>query len=137
VSARTRFAQCYLVTETGCWQWQRPLDNGYGRFWVDGQTVLAHRYSYEIHVGSIPDGLHLDHLCRNRGCVNPAHLEPVTLAVNVLRGEGLSAVNARKTVCKHGHPLTDDNVYVTPRGSRTCRACQRARVVAWRERRSA
>jgi hypothetical protein len=113
---------------TGCWLW--PTVNartGYGSVRVGGRTsrmALAHRVSYELHVGPIPEGRQLDHLCRNRACVNPAHLEPVTAQINVLRGEGLAAANAVKTHCVVGHPLTGANLYVCPRGTRKCRACR-------------
>lgn len=129
---RSRFASAYEITESGCWQWTRPLDNGYGRFWINGRTRLAHAVSYEMHVGAIPAELHIDHLCRNRGCVNPDHLEPVTPGINVLRGIGLSATNARKTTCKRGHPLSGENLRINVHGARECKECQRERVRQWR-----
>ena len=113
---------------TGCWLW--PTVNartGYGSIRVAGRgsrMALAHRVSYELHVGPIPEGLHLDHLCRNRGCVNPEHLEPVTCRENILRGVGFAATNAVKTHCPAGHPLDGANLYVCPRGTRKCRACR-------------
>jgi hypothetical protein len=79
---------------TGCWIWKRSLTaKGYGKLFVNGKSVTAHKYIYELHKGSVPDGLVLDHLCRNRNCVNPDHLEPVTQKENVLRGERMR-VNA-------------------------------------------
>jgi hypothetical protein len=119
---------------TGCWNYTGAIDRGYGRFWVDGRTVMAHRFAWEQANGPVPDGKQLDHLCRNRSCVNPGHLEPVTIGENVLRGIGLTAENARKTSCRAGHPFTQANTYVNPRGERQCRTCQRQRVIAWRER---
>lgn len=106
---------------SGCWEWTGSMHAaGYGLF----RDRLAHRISYEVHVGSIPEGLTIDHLCRNRRCVNPLHLEAVTIAVNVLRGESPPARNARKTHCPKGHPYDDENTYISPssgwRGSRAC-----------------
>src|SRR5205807_1016167 len=68
---------------SGCWTWGGAKRNGYGAIFVDGRTISTHRFSYEIHHGPIPLGLTLDHLCRNRACINPDHLEPVTRGVNV------------------------------------------------------
>ena len=96
---------------------------GYGRFWSNGRGVYAHRYAYEHFVAPIPKGLTIDHLCRNRACVNPAHLEVVTMRVNVLRGETFAAENAAKTHCVHGHEFTQKNTYYAKQG-RVCRSCQ-------------
>lgn len=86
-----------------CWEWTGRLsDKGYGVVWVDGAWVGAHKYIYEYLVGKVDDGLVLDHLCRNRKCVNPDHLEPVTVEENNLRGYGIMAVNARKDKCNCG-----------------------------------
>lgn len=96
---------------------------GYGNFKVGGRDVYAHRFAYEAFVAEIPDGLTMDHLCRNRACVNTAHLEPVTRRVNTLRGEGYTAQQARKTHCKRGHEFTPENTY-SWRGGRICRSCR-------------
>lgn len=118
-----------------CWPWTGWVNRGgYGRFKLDqATTVAAHRQAYLLEVGPIPTGLTLDHLCRNRACCNPAHLEPVTNKVNVLRGEGPTALNARQTVCKEGHPLEGDNLMVTPQGYRRCRECHRQWDRRWRK----
>jgi hypothetical protein len=125
-----------------CWDWTGTLaPNGYGSAALrDGTTgapvtMRAHRVAYEVLRGPIPAGLTLDHLCRNRRCVRPSHLEPVTAGENVLRGEGVSAKHARTTACPRGHEYTPDNTYVLG-GRRTCRACHRAKERVRRERRS-
>jgi hypothetical protein len=113
-----------------CWLWTGTLVGGYGTF-RSGATVRAHRWSYEHLIGPIPEGLHLDHLCRVRQCVNPAHLEPVTQRENNRRGEGWSGQKARQTQCLHGHPLSGDNLRIRPNGHRECKACSKARYRAW------
>lgn len=110
-----------------CWTWRGSLDPaGYGQTSRRSQILKAHRRAWEALVGPIPDGLHLDHLCRNRACVRPAHLEPVTCRENVLRGIGPSARNARKTRCASGHRLSGSNLRITNRGGRECVDCRRA-----------
>lgn len=109
-----------------CWEWQACLlRNGHGQFNREGRRpVMAHRWAWEHLVGPIPDGLVLDHLCRNPRCVNPAHLEPVTPGTNTLRGYGAAALNARKTHCKNGHAFTPENTGLHSGGlGRRCRAC--------------
>lgn len=111
---------------TECWNWQRSLDSkGYGRIYWQRRHTGAHRVSYILHHGPIPDGLTIDHLCRNRRCVNPDHLEPVSRRENMLRGFGVSGINARKTDCPKGHPLDGDNLrsLSTRPGTRICRIC--------------
>ena len=119
-----------------CWLWTGGLTSrGYGQFWHEGTNDVAHRWLWCHLVGPVADGLQLDHLCRNRRCVNPDHLEPVTCQENVLRGVGSSASNARKTHCKWGHPLAGANLAMNPNGSRTCRRCHSVRQQAYTRRR--
>lgn len=122
------------VNNNGCWIWQLTPSETYGRANHSGKQVYAHRLSYEYYGGQIPEGLQIDHLCRNRKCVNPDHLEPVTLKENVLRGIGISANNAKKTLCKNGHELEGYNLIVRPRGRRTCRTCNVRLSREWRAR---
>lgn len=127
VEAGTRF---WAMVKMGddCWEWQGYVNaKGYGRFSPrPGVTVQAHRFAYQLDHGEIPDSLQLDHLCRNRRCVRPIHLEPVTNRTNVLRGEGFAAVNAEKAVCVNGHPFTDANTVLDRRGWRRCLICKKA-----------
>jgi hypothetical protein len=134
--ALQRFLEKTEPQPNGCRLWTGAIQtNGYGSFGVrKGQSALAHRWIYEQCVGPIPAGLTLDHLCRNRRCVNPEHLEPVTNAENVRRGESPTAKNARKTHCLKGHALEGDNLIQRKNGRRACKVCQReSQRKAWRK----
>ncbi len=114
--------------DSGCWEWTAGKNStGYGQFYFHLRLERAHRVAYTLLVGPIPEGLAIDHLCRNRGCVNPSHLEPVTNRENLLRGDTLPAANVRKTHCPQGHAYDEANTYITKRGLRMCKACSRER----------
>lgn len=126
-----------LPNEQGCMLWMGYVNpTGYGRLSLGRKMTLAHRAAYALAYGGIPEGLTLDHLCRVRHCVAPDHLEPVTAAVNTLRGSGPTALNARKTHCPQGHAYDEANTYVF-RGSRNCRTCHQATVIRCRAQRRA
>lgn len=112
-----------------CWLWTGKLNQGgYGILKVQGKQTRAHRYAYELLVGPIPEGLTIDHKCRVRRCVWPAHLEPVTRTENVRRGDGITARLQRRTHCKNGHPFNDHNTRWRADGrGRVCRTCSNER----------
>lgn len=123
-------------TDDSCWPWLGGISTtGYGHTWRDGKTHLAHRIAYELAVGPVPVDLTLDHLCRNRWCVNPAHLEPTTQRINNIRSDGPSGRNARLTHCLRGHEFTPANTYRPPQrpNSRMCRRCMAIRSAAARK----
>lgn len=127
-------------TSGDCWIWTagRRNEKGYGMFCTGGRTFLAHRWLYEQSVGPVPDGMELDHGCRNRACVRPSHLEPVTHQENLLRGETVNARHAAKTHCVNGHAFDEKNTHLTKEGHRVCRTCRRDRErEAYRRRRAA
>lgn len=131
-----RFLVFIEVTEA-CWLWTGSNSGkGYGWF-KDGKGTLAHRYSYEHFVGPIPEGLTIDHLCRVRRCVNPDHLEAVTLRENLMRGISPAAQCYRRTSCKYGHEYNETNTQFLDNGWRICRPCNARRLRELRKRRSA
>ena len=121
----------HFITEPncGCWLWTGALDRGgYGRCGQD----KAHRVSYYLFKGDIPEGLDLDHLCRVRSCVNPDHLEPVTRSINCLRGDtGKVGGNGAKTHCLQGHEYTEENTYLDSKGKRHCIKCKKLAYRRW------
>lgn len=133
----TRFLEKVRVSDNGCHLWTGSRTRaGYAQLRVNDRTQLAHRWIWKQTHGPIPHDLTIDHLCRNRACVNPAHMELVTLRENVLRGDTIPAKHAQKTACVRGHPFTPENTYQTPptrqkpRGQRQCRECNRDRALA-------
>lgn len=124
-----RFFSKIEQNENGCWVWQGATGGSgkhrYGTLSNNGKLTLAHRLSYEHFIGPIPEGLNIDHLCQNKLCVNPGHLEPVTQHTNLHRSPNtLNAQNAALTHCKSGHLLSGDNVRFY-RSQRVCRACKK------------
>jgi len=111
-----RFNQRIIKDESGCWIWQGKLStNGYAVFKFHKRNVQVHRWAYETYKGSIPEGMVVDHLCNNRCCVNPDHLEPITLRENIIRAS---------THCRQkGHLFTEENSLITSKGTRLCRIC--------------
>jgi hypothetical protein len=118
---------------SGCWVWlAATTSGGYGQVQVNGGRRVAHRVVYELMVGAVPVGLELDHLCRNRPCVNPTHLEPVTHSENCRRSPLMGRVNRSKTRCPAGHPYAEQNTYVRRNGHRMCRTCTISRKRRYR-----
>lgn len=133
--AKERFETHIKKLDDGCWMWTGKINKntGYGQHGVYKNAIrkdyLAHRYSYELYIGKMPNGFCIDHLCRNRWCVNPDHLEPTTLKENVLRGIGVCAINHQKIHCIHGHLLSGKNLYITPDNRRQCKVCNYNRTI--------
>ncbi len=139
----TRFwAKAFMAGPDDCWPWlgyKQP--SGYGKFRIgsnaDGsrKMELAHRLAWVLFYGDdIPPGMQIDHLCRNRGCVNPSHLEVVTPQENTIRGTAAQRTRETRaliTHCPQGHPYAGDNLHLSPSGKRRCRACGRAATARW------
>lgn len=132
-----------------CWVWKEGIAAGYGKFWVDGDSIGAHVFSYTLVNGKVPEGMELDHLCHtdnrleclsgkecnHRRCVRPSHLEAVSHRVNTMRGNNPTVFNAVKTHCPQGHSYSGENLYINPKGQRICRECVRQKVREKRVRR--
>jgi len=127
MTLQERFEEKYIpVTESGCWLWTAYCSkDGYGKFHSNRlDNTLAHRVSYEMYKGKIPEGMQIDHLCKVRCCVNPDHLEPVTQQENIRRGE--TGINFRSvTHCPKGHAYDEANTSFKKSGARRCNACAR------------
>lgn len=119
----SQLMRCCKFDANGCWNWQYAKTTGYGRVIIGGKLTSVHRAAWECVHGPIPAGLQIDHLCRNRACCNPEHVEPVTQRENLLRGDGWAGKNASKTRCPRGHAL--DGII---KGGRSCRTCKRERA---------
>lgn len=130
-----RFMAKIHYADNGCWEWTSALNRaGYGVLNIKGKVVLAHRFSFLNAGNTIPPNTELDHLCRNRKCVNPAHLEPVSHHINILRGESPVAKYARNTHCPKGHEFTPDSTYIAPgRNDRQCRICRKIARAKFKE----
>lgn len=142
IEETARFLGKVDVDDPGCWTWTATKQKGgYGTFWLRGKLLLAHRVAYATWTGDLDRALQIDHLCRNRACVNPAHLEQVTHRENVLRGVAPPAQQAKKRTCVRGHPLVGDDasLYAAQAGKhRQCLKCRAIRDAArWRRRKAA
>ncbi len=136
MEAIARFWKNINRTPDGCWEWTASCyANGYGSFYVNRKKIKAHRFAYETLVGIIPLDLEIDHICRNRKCVNPAHMELVTRSENIRRGllpEIGRQYQESKTHCPKGHPYDDENTYLRPdRPGRDCRLCRKEAYGRW------
>jgi hypothetical protein len=123
------FKKHIQITKEGCWEWTAKIhkNTGYGYFTVKGKTHLSHRFSYKYFKGEIPLNLCIDHICENRKCVNPEHLQAITLKQNILKGKSVCAQKAKQIYCHKNHPLSGENLYITPDNRRQCKTCNKIR----------
>ena len=125
---KTFLSNIKIPNDSNCWIWTGYKDkDGYGTFGFQYKAWKAHRFSYMLYNDELDSNLPLDHLCRNPSCVNPEHLEQITLRENVLRGISPPAIHARNTPCIHGHELSEGNYYVTRKNGRQCKKCTQQR----------
>lgn len=139
MSPLDRLLRRIVVTDDDCWRWTGVVAHRYGRIQIDGKGQTTHRVTYEHFVGPVPPGLELDHLCRNTLCVNPSHLEPVTHAENIRRGDLALGIRSAATHCKQGHEFTPENTVPRYRNGsvhRRCRKCRSRWVTESRRRRT-
>lgn len=128
-----------INAETGCWEWQAAISpTGYAMFFADGKNVKGHRWAYEYFIGPMDKDKVSDHLCRTRHCVNPSHIEPVTIVENLQRSP---IWNGNKEYCKHGHEFDEKNTYwckqTNGNTKRACRECLKRRTAEWRAKKKA
>lgn len=131
------FKTKYLLSKEGCFIWNKSKDSkGYGIFCYKGKRVLAHRFSFITFKDKIPSDLVIDHICKNKLCVNPEHLRLLTRIENVMIGNGIPAINSRKILCNNNHPLTGNNLIIKKHKNnklqRVCRICRNNRAKKYR-----
>jgi len=123
IPAIERFLEKINVANSGCWEWTGAKCRGYGVIQISSKSKKAHRFIYAYYYDELSSDLTIDHLCRNRVCVNPLHLEQVTARLNILRDMGTAAINFRKTHCPQGHEFTPENTYIYPNHKKRGRGC--------------